>query len=122
MKFHNQPVHSSFRSFAALTAKRYARHTAIFTLCALSASVVSAETVQLPPLQPAVAENGNKPWSVPVPSRGQSKTQVESTYGSPQSKEGPSGTPPIYYWEYAEFTVYFESDYVIHAVRKYKPK
>lgn len=57
-----------------------------------------------------------------MPKRGMTKQQVESSYGSPDSKHGPRGTPPIYYWEYANYTVYFESDYVLHTVAKQTAK
>lgn len=57
-----------------------------------------------------------------LPKRGMTKQQVESNYGSPDSKHGPRGTPPIYYWEYAAYTVYFESDYVLHTVVKQPAK
>ena len=57
-------------------------------------------------------------WSGEIPKRGLNKAQVEERFGRPLSKEGPSGQPPIYFWEYQNFTVYFESDFVIHAVVK----
>jgi len=59
--------------------------------------------------------------SVSVPERGMNMEQVEAVFGAPESKNGPKGTPPIYYWEYATFTVYFESNFVIHSVMKYRP-
>ena len=57
-----------------------------------------------------------------VPKRGMTKEQVESGFGSPDSKHGPRGTPPIYYWEYPSYTVYFESNYVLHTVIKQRSK
>lgn len=71
----------------------------------------SAEAVRLP-----VGTSNSYQGS--LPQRGQAKSQVEAEFGIPDSTHGPSGQPPIYYWEYPDFTVYFESDYVIHAVVK----
>lgn len=86
-----------------------------------SSGICLAENVQMPnqPQQQAV---GDQPWNVPIPARGATKAQVESRFGSPQSRHGPTGEPPIYYWDYAEFTVYFEADRVLHTVRKYRPQ
>ena len=56
----------------------------------------------------------------PMPERGQSKSQVYDKFGQAEREYGPTGTPPIYYWEYTDFTVYFEGDYVIHAVSNYE--
>lgn len=54
------------------------------------------------------------------PPRGLTKAQVEHRYGAPISRHGPTGEPAIYFWEYDGFTVYFENDYVLHAVSKKK--
>jgi hypothetical protein len=52
------------------------------------------------------------------PTRGTTQAQVEAKFGSPVSKKGAVGDPPISSWEYQNFTVYFEYDRVIHAVLK----
>jgi hypothetical protein len=52
------------------------------------------------------------------PLRGSTQAQVEAKYGSPVTKKAAVGDPPISRWEYADFTVYFEYDRVIHAVLK----
>lgn len=54
------------------------------------------------------------------PRRGISKAQVESQFGAPSSRNGPTGDPAIYFWEYSNFTVYFENDHVLHTVSKNK--
>ena len=51
-----------------------------------------------------------------APARGMNKQQVEQQFGSPQSIQGPTGTPPIYRWNYPDYSVFFEQDYVIHSV------
>ncbi|WP_435101309.1 hypothetical protein [Arhodomonas sp. AD133] len=50
------------------------------------------------------------------PVNGTAMSTVESRYGEPESREGPVGDPPITRWDYAEFSVYFEHDSVIHTV------
>lgn len=50
------------------------------------------------------------------PERGLTMAQVESQFGMPTTKLAPVGDPPITRWEYPGFTVYFEHQYVIHAV------
>lgn len=54
------------------------------------------------------------------PRRGITKAQVESQFGAPSSRNGPNGDPAIYYWEYSNFTVYFENNHVLHTVSKNK--
>lgn len=55
--------------------------------------------------------------SVPArPARGVTMASVEASFGAPDRREGPVGDPPITRWDYADFTVYFEHDRVIHAV------
>lgn len=51
-----------------------------------------------------------------LPSRGMSKQRVESAFGSPIDTRAAVGEPPISSWLYAEFTVYFESEWVLHSV------
>lgn len=91
---------------------------ALFFSVALSVPVsmtvsvaVSAEEVRIPIGQQQVG-----------PRTGETKEQVQDTFGEPSSITGPIGTPPIYYWEYDSFTVYFESNHVIRTVSKYLPK
>lgn len=52
------------------------------------------------------------------PMRGTTQAQVEAKWGTPETKRAAVGDPPISSWEYANFTVYFEYDRVIHAVMK----
>jgi len=54
--------------------------------------------------------------STPKPNHGQSMAQVETSFGQPLQKDEAVGEPPITRWRYAEFTVYFENNRVIHAV------
>jgi hypothetical protein len=44
--------------------------------------------------------------------------RVETKFGAPMSRRSAVGDPPISSWEYADFTVFFEYDRVLHAVNK----
>jgi hypothetical protein len=50
------------------------------------------------------------------PARGMTMHGVEAKFGTPQDKHAAVGNPPITRWDYPQFTVYFEHEYVIHAV------
>ena len=50
------------------------------------------------------------------PTRGMSMEQVEAAFGMPSSQQGAVGEPPISRWDYPGFAVYFEYEFVIHAV------
>ncbi len=52
------------------------------------------------------------------PARGTTKAEVIAQFGEPAGRRGPVGEPPISSWEYDPFVVYFEYDYVLHAVAK----
>jgi hypothetical protein len=52
------------------------------------------------------------------PTRGMTQSRVEENYGTPASRQGAVGDPPISRWDYDSFVVYFEYDKVIHAVSK----
>lgn len=68
--------------------------------------------------QTGSSENAARFEQAGKPSRGMTQANVEAEYGSPQSREGAVGDPPIERWEYANFVVFFEYDRVIHAVTK----
>ena len=76
------------------------------------ANTVQAETIRVP--------QGAEASYVELPQRGISKASLVNQFGEPISEHGPRGEPPIYFWEYGDFTVYFEGDYVIHAVNKHQ--
>jgi hypothetical protein len=77
------------------------------TTALLVGSIASAETLEMtdaPGTRDAVV------------SRGLSMHQVEQRYGEPSRRIGAVGDPPISRWIYPEFVVYFEGQFVIHAV------
>ena len=86
--------------------------------CALAGACISLSTTADVLTMPDEAASNQQGYS--MPSRGMSKDQVQQKFGPANSEHGPTGEPPIYFWEYSNFTVYFESDYVIHAVNKQK--
>ena len=50
------------------------------------------------------------------PARGISMDRVEAQFGPPTMRQAAVGDPPIERWDYPGFVVYFEYQYVIHAV------
>ena len=50
------------------------------------------------------------------PARGSSMERVEAAFGPPAARHNAVGEPPITRWDYPGFVVYFEYQYVIHAV------
>jgi len=85
--------------------------SSILTLfLAVATLQVNAQVVKTPGSSAQVVANGN------MPNRGLSKSQVESRFGQPNSKQGPVGTPSIYRWNYNNYSVFFEHNIVIHSV------
>lgn len=111
------------------------------TVLAVTAPVVWADTLNMPAQPPAEHQDGQQSGqsmdhqkappttkqapaastpdhelSVKMPVRGMTMKQVEKRFGSPQKKLPAVGDPPITRWVYKDYTVYFEYQYVIHAV------
>ncbi|MFT0181459.1 MULTISPECIES: hypothetical protein [Pseudomonas] len=70
-----------------------------------------AETLQIPLGQQGQADT-------PLPLRGDSRSQVLERFGLPDQEHPPVGRPPIRRWDYRDFSVYFENDRVLDAVRE----
>lgn len=70
-----------------------------------------AETLQIP-----LGQQGDP--GTPMPARGDSRGQVLERFGLPDQEHAPVGRPPIRRWDYREFSVYFENDRVLDAVRE----
>ena len=70
---------------------------------------LSAEEVNIP--APETSE-----YSIQLPGRGMSMEMVQKKFGEAKEKFSAVGEPPISKWTYDNFTVYFESEFVIHAV------
>jgi hypothetical protein len=78
----------------------------------ITAGAAQADTLIIDKLDEVQGEMPNRP------ARGATKTRVETSFGAPVSKQAAVGDPPISSWEYADFTVYFEYDRVLHSVEK----
>ncbi len=74
----------------------------------LSAGAASGDTLRLG--TSAAASD------LPRPARGMTMESVLQRFGEPLGRRGPVGEPPITTWTYPDFVVYFERDWVIHAV------
>ena len=85
--------------------------TALLLAATLFATTsVTAEVIQLPN---NTTESENV---IAMPQRGMTMQEVTARFGEPLSREETVGKPPITRWKYEKFTVYFESEYVIHSV------
>ncbi|MGD8430209.1 MAG: hypothetical protein PVH31_07360 [Ectothiorhodospiraceae bacterium] len=81
----------------------------LLVLCLL-APTAYADELLMDAVQQANASNVNRPRS------GVTMDAVRSRFGDPQHVIPAVGDPPITRWQYADFTVYFEKDRVIHTV------
>jgi len=54
--------------------------------------------------------------TIEIPAKGLSMKQVINKFGEPETKYKAVGQPPIIKWRYSNFTVYFESRWVINSV------
>ncbi len=82
----------------------------VLALALLISSAVRAETIAVGD-QVSVRES-----DVARPSRGMSMKTVEAKFGAPQNRHPAVGKPAITRWDYPAFSVFFENQYVIHAV------
>jgi hypothetical protein len=80
---------------------------------AMYTSQVMAEDLKI-----VIGEQGNR--SMSIPERGLTQQEVSETFGSPQRMTRMVGKPPMSTWHYEMFSVYFEDDQVIHAVRRHR--
>jgi hypothetical protein len=85
-----------------------------FTIC-IQTSL--AEDIRIP-----VGEQAKDQIPVDMPTKGMSKERVKALFGEPSEEIPAKGQPPISRWKYQEFTVYFDSNAVIHCVRNFQPK
>ncbi|MGI9289249.1 MAG: phosphodiesterase [Pseudomonadales bacterium] len=69
-----------------------------------------------------IAQQGSDIDHIARPTKGTSKASVLQQFGEPLQRMAARGEPPISSWQYAEFTVYFEYEHVIHSVLKHRPK
>jgi len=86
--------------------------------CLLPFAVPAAEweVIEIP-----VGAQGGARADLARPERGMSSDTVLARFGEPISMTPAVGDPPISRWTYADFTVYFEGDTVIHSVLPHTP-
>ena len=89
---------------------------------AIAAILTTVPLSQADILEISVSKQSPELQSVSRPHTGMTKSSVEQIFGSPQATGGPIGEPPISNWSYPQFTVYFESDTVLHSVLRATPK
>ncbi|MBT5331649.1 MAG: phosphodiesterase [Porticoccaceae bacterium] len=78
----------------------------IFLIADLIADTAIAQQMQGPEL-PAYE----------IPLRGMSKEDVSEKYGQPISTSKSTGEPGVSIWHYNQFSVYFETNRVLHSVQ-----
>ena len=81
----------------------------LLSFTVLGAGALQADTLKMPEAVPQEV-------TIQIPGRGMTMTAVEEKFGSPEVKYDEVGDPPITRWDYPEFSVYFEYQYVLHAV------
>lgn len=72
---------------------------------------VNAQVVKMPDTEAQVVVDSS------MPHRGLTKVEVESRFGEPSNRQGPVGDPAIYRWDYKNYSVFFEDNFVIHSVK-----
>ena len=92
----------------------FARRGLILCVLAALCPAGMAETVKVP-----VGQQGTGLQGIVIPKRGILKSAVVARFGEPLSKSTPVGDPPITYWNYEDYTVYFEYDRVLDTVLNY---
>jgi len=90
----------------------------LITATTITAALAMSPTVQADTLEISVSKQAPELQNISRPHNGMNKADVERVFGSPFAVNGPVGEPPITSWGYDNFTVYFESDTVLHSVLK----
>ena len=85
----------------------------VLTLVLLSSMGILASAANADVL---LIEEVRQAGNMAVPENGTSMADVEAQFGSPGSKQGPVGDPPITQWAYDRWSVYFEYDKVLFTV------
>lgn len=95
----------------------------LFLACALGFSfTLRVQTAAADDIRIPVGEQAKDQAPIDMPTKGMSKERVKALFGEPLEDFPAKGQPPISRWKYQEFTVYFDSNAVIHCVRNFQPK
>ena len=92
-----------------INSKNLIKSVLLLSLCCAPIGL-TAETLSI------INQPENSASGVLRPERGMKMDQVEANYGNPLRVNPAIGEPPITSWVYDKYTVYFEHEYVIHAV------
>jgi hypothetical protein len=87
--------------------------TAVASLIFLLSQPVSAEVLLIDAISQAPI---NSEEGLPRPKRGMSMEQVRQRYGLPATEYPQVGEPPITRWDYDNYSVFFEYQYVLTSV------
>jgi hypothetical protein len=82
----------------------------------LATAGAAAEVIRIP-----LGAQGSALTAEQLPARGTASSQVLQQLGEPTTRHPPSGEPPIARWDYADFSIYFENDRVLHCVLRHRP-
>jgi outer membrane protein assembly factor BamE (lipoprotein component of BamABCDE complex) len=87
--------------------------SAIAALALLATQTVSAEVLLIDAIhqEPVNSEEG-----LPRPGRGMTMDQVKQRFGEPVTEYPWVGEPPITRWDYNNYSVFFEHQYVLTSV------
>jgi hypothetical protein len=87
--------------------------TAAASLVLLLSQPVAADVLLIDAInqEPINSEEG-----LPRPKRGMTMEQVKQRYGMPSTQYPQVGEPPITRWDYAQYSVFFEHQYVLTSV------
>ena len=92
----------------------------IIAACALASlmgSVTMAEVITVP-----VGQQADRASAGELQRKASAKVDVEAKFGAPMTATPAVGDPPISRWDYPAFSVYFESDSVLHVVVRQNKK
>jgi hypothetical protein len=87
--------------------------TAAASLILLLSQPVSADVLLIDAITQAPI---NSEEGLPRPTRGMSMEQVRQRYGLPATEYPQIGDPPITRWDYGQYSVFFEYQYVLTSV------
>ncbi|MGD8908984.1 MAG: hypothetical protein PVI92_06505 [Chromatiales bacterium] len=89
------------------------RFTTAASLILLLSQPVSADVLLIDAINQAPV---NSQEGLPRPMRGMSMEQVKQRYGQPVTEYQQIGDPPITRWDYGQYSVFFEYQYVLTSV------
>jgi len=81
--------------------------------CSTTIGMAQEQTTQ--PTQPTQPST-TAPMPTERPSRGSTMESVRAKFGAPSQESPAVGNPPISRWDYPGYSVFFESDKVLHTV------